>query len=346
MSKSQQAAFRDKTILITGGTGSFGRTLARRLLEEDECRKVIIFSRDEWKQWQMRQSEPIFSHAKIRYFLGDVRDLPRLRRAFQEVDYIVHAAALKQVPAAEYNPCEFIKTNVHGAMNILEAAIDAKVQKVVALSTDKAANPINLYGATKLCSDKLFTSGHVYVGSHQSCLFSVVRYGNVLGSRGSIIPFWRKLIKEGASSLPVTDPRMTRFWITLEQAVDFVMNTFKTMLGGEIFVPKIPSMRILDLADAIAPQMPKTITGIREGEKLHELMISADDARHTLEFPSHYIIMPQSLSESSTHPLKELLKTANRVGEEFVYASNTNSEWLSIPALQDTLKKIIPEKAD
>ncbi|MCB1118741.1 MAG: SDR family NAD(P)-dependent oxidoreductase, partial [Chlamydiia bacterium] len=226
--------FKDKTILITGGTGSFGRAFTKRLLQEDAIAKVIIFSRDEWKQWEMRDTDPIFTHPKIRYFLGDIRDPVRLARAFQEVDIVIHAAALKQVPAAEYNPSEFIKTNVMGAMNIINAAIDAKVEKVIALSTDKAVNPVNLYGATKLCSDKLFIAGNAYVGSSQQPIFAVVRYGNVLGSRGSLLPFWKKLIAQGETSLPVTDPRMTRFWITLDEAVNFVIHCLPLTQAGEI----------------------------------------------------------------------------------------------------------------
>ncbi len=329
---------KDKTLLITGGTGSFGRTLAKRLLQEDQCRKVIIFSRDEWKQWEMRQSEPIFSHPKIRYFLGDVRDKARLTRAFNEVNFIVHSAALKQVPAAEYNPSEFVNTNVIGAMNVIDASIDCGVEKVIALSTDKATNPINLYGATKLCSDKLFIAGNSYVGARGFPTFSVVRYGNVIGSRGSVIPFWKKLIAEGSKSLPITDERMTRFWITLEQSVDFVLQSFMRAQGGELFVPKIPSIKIIDLAKAMAPQLTPHFTGIREGEKLHELMISVDDARHSVEFPDHYMIIPEIYSQD--HILKKKFM-AGRVGqtlpEDFSYASNTNSQWLGI----EDLRKLI-----
>lgn len=331
--------FKNKSILITGGTGSFGRTLAKKLLQEDECKKVIIFSRDEWKQWEMKQSEPIFSHPKIRYFLGDVRDAGRLTRAFNEVHFVVHAAALKQVPAAEYNPSEFVKTNVLGAMNIVDAAITCGVEKVIALSTDKACNPINLYGATKLCSDKIFVAGHSYVGARGYPLFGVVRYGNVSGSRGSIIPMWSKLIAEGAPSLPVTDVRMTRFWITLEQAIDFVIMGFNEMRGGEIFVPKIPSMKVIDLAKALAPGLPFNICGIREGEKLHEQMIGADDARHTIEFKDHYVIIP----EAFIHNLNVLTKFLNgREGifppEDFSYSSSNNTKWLSVEDLKNLSK--------
>lgn len=330
--------FKDKTILITGGTGSFGRTLAKRLLTENECRKVIIFSRDEWKQWEMRESHPIFNHPKIRYFLGDVRDANRLLRAFNEVNYVIHAAALKQVPAAEYNPSEFVKTNVIGAMNVIDAAINCGVEKVVALSTDKAANPINLYGATKLCSDKLFVAGNVYVGAQGEPTFCVVRYGNVAGSRGSVIPYWKKLINEGAKELPITDTHMTRFWITLEQSVDFVIKALKENRGGEIFVPKIPSVKITDVAAALAPGMPFKITGIREGEKMHELMIGAEDSRHTLEFSDHFIIVPEIYAHDPVL-LKKFLKDRKQspLPENFAYASNTNTQWIDVKAIQNFL---------
>lgn len=330
--------FKNKNVLITGGSGSFGQCLARKLLTEDECNKVIILSRDEWKQWEMRQQDPIFNHPKIRYFIGDVRDVNRLKRAFNEVHYIVHAAALKQVPVAEYNPSEFINTNVLGGMNVIDAAIDCGVERVIALSTDKAVNPVNLYGATKLCSDKLFVAGNSYVGARGYPKLSVVRYGNVSGSRGSIIPLWKKMIKEGANSLPITDKRMTRFWITLEQSVDFVSKCFDIMQGGEIFVPKIPSIHIEDLANAIAPGMPHKYLGIREGEKLHELMVSAEDARHTIEMDSYYIILP----ETYIHDPQRLQKFFNicqgkLVSDGFAYASNTNSQWLNI----EDLRKLI-----
>lgn len=333
--------FKDQTVLITGGTGSFGRTLAKLLLEEDECRKVIIFSRDEWKQWEMRRSDPIYDHPKIRYFLGDVRDDKRLMRAFSGVDLIVHAAALKQVPAAEYNPTEFIKTNITGASNVIDAAINCGVKKVIALSTDKAVNPVNLYGATKLCSDKLFVAGNVYVGARGYPHFSVVRYGNVAGSRGSLIPFWQQLIKEGITALPVTDERMTRFWITLDQAVQFVYECFNVMKGGEIFVPKSPSVKIMDIATAMAPHLPKEICGIRPGEKLHELLISTDEARHTLETERHFVITPE-LAQDDPH-LKKLHEVTPRskgtpVAEGFLYASNTNSEWLTLDEIQQFVK--------
>lgn len=327
--------FYNKSVLITGGTGSFGRAMAKRLLEENACKKVIIFSRDEWKQWEMKQSDPIFSHPNIRYFLGDVRDAPRLERAFSEINYVVHAAALKQVPAAEYNPTEFVKTNVMGAMNVIDAAIHCGVEKVIALSTDKAVNPVNLYGATKLCSDKLFCAGNAYVGSRGHPRFSVVRYGNVLGSRGSIIPLWGKMLAEGAKSIPITDPRMTRFWITLDQSVEFVLSCFKQMRGGEIFVPKIPSMRIIDLAEAVAPGIPHTLTGIREGEKLHELMVSVEDGRHTLEFDNYYVIIPEIYSKDPALLERFLVgRHGKKLPDDFAYGSNTNSQWMGVDELR------------
>lgn len=337
---TKQSVFQDQTILITGGTGSFGRALTRHLLKENACKKVIIFSRDEWKQWEMRRSDPLFDDPKIRYFLGDVRDQRRLSRAFEGVDMIVHAAALKQVPAAEYNPTEFIRTNVDGAINVIDVAIDRGVKKVIALSTDKAVNPVNLYGATKLCSDKLFVAGNVYVGAKGHPALSVVRYGNVAGSRGSIIPYWQQLIEQGIGALPVTDDRMTRFWITLEQSVDFVCKCFGQMKrGGEIFVPKIPSVRIMDLAEALAPKLTKEICGIRPGEKLHELMISTDDARHTIEYKDHYVILPELARDEvipDDHPEKIRGK---RVADDFIYASNTNTKWLNVEEIKHFLER-------
>lgn len=328
-------SFDDKSILITGGTGSFGRCAARRLLQEDRCKKVIIFSRDEWKQWDMRQTEPLFNHPKIRYFLGDVRDASRLKRAFNEVDIVIHAAALKQVPAAEYNPTEFIKTNVIGATNVIDAAIEAGVKEVLALSTDKAVNPINLYGATKLCSDRLFIAGNAYVGARGYPKMSVVRYGNVLGSRGSVMALWKKMIAEGATELPITDPRMTRFWVTLEQAVSFVLSCLPRMRGGEVFVPKLPSMRILDLVEAVAPGIKHNYVGIREGEKLHELMTTIEDARHTREYDDHYMIIPEVYSQSG-EVLERFLqgRPGTPLPEDFCYSSQTNSQWLSSEELR------------
>lgn len=323
--------FKDQTVLITGGTGSFGRVMAKHLLTTFQCQKVIIFSRDEWKQWEMQRSDPVFNHPNIRYFLGDVRDLQRLIRAFTEVDYVIHTAALKQVPAAEYNPSEFVKTNVLGAMNIIEASISTGVKKTIALSTDKACNPVNLYGASKLCSDKLFVNGIAYVGKRGHPLFSVVRYGNVFGSRGSIIPLWRQQIREGATSIKVTDIRMSRFWITLEASVEFVIKCLVMSRGGEIYVPKIPSMKLVDLAEAVAPGIPLETCGIREGEKLHEMMISVEDARHCREYEDHYMIIPESHSRD-----KELTKNylqgreGKALPEGFAYCSESNKRWLTI----------------
>jgi len=331
--------FKNKTILITGGTGSFGNALAKKLLLEDECSKVIIFSRDEWKQSQMLEIDPIFRSSKMRYFLGDVRDKNRLQRAFNEVNFVIHAAALKQVPAAEYNPTEFIKTNVIGAMNVIDATIDCGVEKVIALSTDKAANPINLYGASKLCSDKLFVAGNSYVGASGKPIFSVVRYGNVAGSRGSVIPFWKKVLASGSISLPITDLRMTRFWITLDQSVDFVISCLKDSRGGEIYVPKIPSVNIVDIAKALAPKLKLDISGIREGEKLHELMIGCEDARHSFEFEDRFIIVPE-IYTNQPERLFKFLKDRNgkNLMEDFSYASNTNDKWLSVSDLEMFLK--------
>jgi len=278
-----------KNILITGGTGSFGKKATQIILSRYKPRKLIVFSRDELKQYEMDQQFSVDEYPCMRYFIGDVRDKERLHRAFSKVDYVIHAAALKHVPAAEYNPFEAVKTNILGAENIINVAIDQKVKKVIALSTDKAASPINLYGATKLCSDKLFTAGNAYAGQTETC-FSVVRYGNVVGSRGSVIPFFLKKRQEGV--LPITDSRMTRFWITLDQGVNFVLKCLEKMVGGEIFVPKIPSMTIMDLAKAICPECSIKMVGIRTGEKLHEVMVTRDDAWHTVEFPDSYIIKP------------------------------------------------------
>ncbi len=330
----------DKAILVTGGTGSFGKAFIKKALTQHNPRKVIVFSRDELKQWEMRQSDPVFDHEKIRYFLGDVRDKDRLMRAFRDVDMVVHAAALKQVPAAEYNPTEFVKTNIHGAMNIVDAAIDRGIERVIALSTDKAANPINLYGATKLVSDKLFVAGNAYVGAKGMPKFSVVRYGNVLGSRGSIVPKWKAMVRDGATELGVTDERMTRFWITIDHATQFVIDNFTRMLGGEIFVPKIPSMKVTDLVQAIAPGIKAKITGIRPGEKLHELMIGEDDARHTVEFDDCYAIAPQAMMCASMASVDRLVGIGGRrTPEGFEYRSDNNDRWLSA----DELRKLVAD---
>jgi UDP-N-acetylglucosamine 4,6-dehydratase (inverting) len=321
----------NKTILITGGTGSFGKRFVRRILSEYNPKKVIIYSRDELKQYEMSKTFSPQKYPCIRYFIGDVRDRDRLYRALSGVDYVVHAAALKHVPAAEYNPFEFIKTNVMGAQNLIEACIDREVKKVVALSTDKAANPINLYGATKLCSDKLFVAGNAYSGA-QETRFSVVRYGNVMGSRGSVIPFFMNTRHTGV--LPITDHRMTRFWITLDQGIDLVLLALANMHGGEIFVPKIPSMKITDLAQAIAPECNMVVTGIRPGEKLHECMVGEDDAPYTYEFEGHYLILPSIHSWSQN---ASMLKNARLVPEGFRYTSDQNEQWMTQTELANIL---------
>ncbi len=325
--------FNGKNILITGGTGSFGRKCTEILLKRYKPKRLIIFSRDELKQYEMSQVFSEKEYPCMRYFIGDVRDINRLHRAFRDVDYVIHAAAMKQVPAAEYNPFEAIKTNVLGAQNIINACIDMKVKKIIALSTDKAANPINLYGATKLCSDKLFIAGNAYRGA-QCTKFSVVRYGNVMGSRGSVIPFFKKMKKCGC--LPITDPRMTRFWITLEQGVNFVLFCLENMCGGELFVPKIPSMNIMDLARAIAPECKIQNIGIRPGEKLHEVMISKDDARRTLEFDRFYIIQPDFTYWSKNNNWKE----GREVSDGFEYNSENNPWFLSVGEMKQTLEAL------
>jgi UDP-N-acetylglucosamine 4,6-dehydratase len=325
--------FNDSTILITGGTGSFGRKFIKIVLEEYSPKKVIVFSRDELKQFEMAQMPELKKHEeKLRFFIGDVRDKERLQRAFHGVDYVVHAAALKQVPAMEYNPSEAIKTNVLGAMNIIDVAIERKIKKLIALSTDKACNPINLYGATKLCSDKLFIAANAYSGE-TGTRFAVVRYGNVIGSRGSVVPFFKEKAKEGL--LPITDERMTRFWITLEQGARFVIKNFERMHGGELFVPKIASMNIMDLAKAIGQGCKTKMVGIRPGEKLHEVMISLDDARQTVELDDCYIIQPAfSWWADSNHP------EGKPVPNGFSYSSNGNKQWLTIPQLQEMINNI------
>jgi len=314
-----------KNILITGGTGSFGNKFVDHVLKYD-VNKIVVFSRDELKQYEMSQR---FTDERIRFFLGDVRDRDRLYRAFDGIDIVVHAAALKQVPACEYNPFEAIKTNVIGAQNIVEAAIDRKVKRIIALSTDKAASPLNLYGATKLCSDKLFVAANSYAGDKDT-RFAVVRYGNVVGSRGSVVPLFKKLKETG--TLPITDERMTRFWITLDQGVEFVINSLRRMQGGEVFVPKIPSMRIVDLAEAIAPECKIEYIGIRPGEKLHEEMITVDDSRRSLEYPDYYVIQPEfpwwdERQASGGKPLPD----------GFRYSSETNDQWLSIDQLREMI---------
>ncbi|MEX2269872.1 MAG: UDP-N-acetylglucosamine 4,6-dehydratase (inverting) [Vicinamibacterales bacterium] len=327
----------DKVVLLTGGTGSFGKKFTEWVLNKYKVKKLIVFSRDELKQYEMRTQFPDSRYPAMRYFIGDVRDRDRLARAFDGVDIVVHAAALKHVPACEYNPMEAVKTNVLGAANIIDAAIDANVKKVIALSTDKAANPVNLYGATKLCSDKLFIAANNYAGYHDT-RFSVVRYGNVVGSRGSVIPLFLKLRSSGV--LPVTDKRMTRFWITLDRGVEFVLQSLERMAGGEIFAPKIPSMRLLDLAHAVAPECRLEEIGIRPGEKLHEVIVGEDDARHTLEFEDYYAILP------AFHEWDRATYARQRGGRwcdaGFTYASDTNTRWLSVEELRAMLQEQLP----
>jgi len=320
--------FNNKSILITGGTGSFGRQYVKTLLANYQPKRLIIYSRDELKQYEMQQD---FDAACMRYFIGDVRDKDRLTQAMRDVDFVIHAAALKQVPAAEYNPMECIKTNIHGAENVIAAAIANNVDKVIALSTDKAAAPINLYGATKLASDKLFVAANNMVGQGRT-RFSVVRYGNVVGSRGSVVPFFQKLVADGADAIPITHPDMTRFWITLPMGVDFVLKNFQRMHGGEIFIPKIPSVRIMDLAAAYAPQLPTKEVGIRPGEKLHEVMCPADDSYHTYEFTDHYVISPsiKFYQENMDFGCNRLGETGELVEPGYEYQSGSNPYFLSV----------------
>ena len=313
---------KDKVILVTGGTGSFGKKFIKRILQEG-VKKVIVFSRDELKQYEMAQE---FTDSRMRFFIGDVRDKERLYRAFDGVDIVIHAAAMKHVGACEYNPFEAVKTNINGAQNVIEAAIDRGVKKVIALSTDKAASPVNLYGATKLASDKLFVAANSYVGK-KATRFSVVRYGNVVGSRGSVVPFFKKVRETGR--VPITDSRMTRFWITLDQGVQFVLDNLERMHGGEVFVPKIPSMNVMDLAKAIAPECEVDIVGIRPGEKLHEAMIMEDDARHTKEFDTYYVIQPEFSWWSEKY-----VENGKSLPDGFKYTSDVNEEWLTVEQLR------------
>ena len=327
--------FDDSSVLITGGTGSFGRRFVETLLRRGRARRIIVFSRDEFKQYEMQQQLADLPSETMRFFIGDVRDGDRLDMAMREVDYVIHAAALKHVPAAEYNPFECIRTNVSGAENVVRAALRNGVKKVIALSTDKAANPINLYGASKLASDKIFIAANNLSGS-VGTRFAVVRYGNVVGSRGSVIPFFRKLIAEGTDHLPITDERMTRFWITLQHGVHFVMTSLAMMGGGEIFVPKIPSMRMTDLARCLGPNLPLRVVGIRPGEKLHEVMITEDDSRLTLELDDRYVIEPAFRWWQRD---LYLATGATPVGEGFRFASDTNKDWLD----GEKLKRLIED---
>ena len=324
--------FTDKTVLITGGTGSFGRQFLRRMLEDNQLSRLVVFSRDEQKQYEMAAQ---FGDASLRYFIGDVRDLERLEMAMRDVDYVVHAAALKHVPAAEYNPFECIKTNVHGAENVVIAALRNGVKRVIALSTDKAANPINLYGASKLAADKIFVAANNLAGSSET-RFSVVRYGNVVGSRGSVVPLFERLAAENACELPITDERMTRFWITLRQGVDFVLSCLSMMSGGEIFVPKIPSMRIVDLARCIAPDLPHRVVGIRPGEKIHEVLVTADEARTTIELDDRYVVEPAFAYWSRD---AYTASGARPVADGYSYTSDANTWWLD----EDSLRAFLAE---
>ena len=331
--ETKSLSLTDKVVLVTGGTGTFGKRFIKSVLNRWKPRKLIVFSRDEMKQWEMASDPEILQQKCVRFFIGDVRDLDRLEMAMRDVDFVIHAAALKHVTAAEYNPFECIRTNVMGAENVVQASIRSGVKKVIALSTDKAANPVNLYGASKLASDKIFVAANNLSGS-SGTRFSVVRYGNVVGSRGSVIPLFQKLIRDGAESLPVTDERMTRFWISLDQGVNFVLSSLELMLGGEVFVPKLPSMHVIDLANAMAPNLPIKIIGIRPGEKLHETMISADDARKTCEMFDRYIIEPEMIWWTRG---KFEDMTVRPIGKDFSYSSDSNEEWLS----KDELKRLL-----
>jgi UDP-N-acetylglucosamine 4,6-dehydratase/5-epimerase len=332
--------FNDQTILITGGTGSFGKKYIKIILEKYKPKKIIVLSRDELKQFEMQQT---FNAPCMRYFIGDVRDERRMLEAMEGVDYVIHAAAMKQVPAAEYNPMECIKTNIYGAENVIRAAISNDVKKVIALSTDKAANPINLYGATKLASDKLFVAANNMVGSRET-RFSVVRYGNVVGSRGSVVPFFDKLLSEGATELPITHEDMTRFMITLEDGVNFVLKNFQRMQGGEIFIPKIPSMKMTELAKAMAPNLPIKIIGIRPGEKLDEIMCPADDSHLTLDFDDHYVICPSIQFTFKSDFAKNMINEKGQLVEQgFEYNSGNNTQWLTHEDFLEMAANVDPE---
>ena len=326
----------DKTILVTGGTGSFGQQFIRTVLENFQMRRCIVFSRDEQKHYDMSQIFPAERYPCMRYFIGDVRDVDRLELAMRDVDYVVHAAAMKHVPLAEYNPFECVMTNIHGAENVVKAALRKGVKRVIALSTDKAANPINLYGATKLAADKIFIAANNLAGAGGT-EFSVVRYGNVIGSRGSVIPFFRQLIAEDMPHLPITDERMTRFWITLDQGVQFVLSCLRMMRGGEVFVPKIPSMRIVDVARCLAPGKPIEVIGIRPGEKLHEVMVPADEARATLDHGDRYIVLPTFMASPDA---VYRAAGATPVKNDFSYASDSNEEWLSGDELTEMVARL------
>jgi len=336
MSKNLQELVNGRSIMVTGGTGSLGKAFVRRILQDFSPKRLVVFSRDELKQFEMAQLFNERDYPCMRYFIGDVRDADRLEMAMRDIDFVVHAAALKQVPAAEYNPFECIRTNVHGAENVVNAAIRCNVQRVIALSTDKAANPINLYGASKLASDKIMVAARNLAGTNGP-RFSVVRYGNVLGSRGSVLPFFRGLINNGADHLPVTDDRMTRFFITLEDGVEFVLESLSAMSGGEIFIPKIPSVLIADLATAMAPNLPQKVVGIRPGEKLHEVMVTEDDARTTIELDSRYVILPVTFE----NPRYDKYRDAGEyLADGFRYSSESNNQWLKGGALADLIVQV------
>ena len=328
----------DKAILITGGTGSFGKAFTRYVLENYNPKKIIIYSRDEFKQYMM-QNEFKEYKSKLRFFIGDVRDKERLMRAFEGVDYVIHAAAMKQVPACEYNPAEAIKTNIHGAQNVIDAALDKGIKKVVALSTDKAVNPVNLYGGTKLVSDKLFIAANAYAGE-KDINFSIVRYGNVAGSRGSIIPLFHNIIKNGGTELPITDYRMTRFWISLRQGVELVIKALEEAKGGETFISKIPSFKITDLAEAMLPGCKMPEIGIREGEKLQEIMVTVEDSMTTYEYDKHFIVYPQMVWSEE----RRAIPTGKKVPEGFSYSSGNNTEWLTVEEIRELIKTVDLEK--
>ena len=327
-----------KAILITGGTGSFGKAFTRYVLEHYDPKKIIIYSRDEFKQYIMQNEFKEYA-SKLRFFIGDVRDKERLTRAFEGVDYCIHAAALKQVPACEYNPAEAIKTNINGAQNVIDAALDVGVKKVVALSTDKAVNPVNLYGGTKLVSDKLFIAANAYTGTKDVC-FSIVRYGNVAGSRGSVIPLFHNILKNGGTELPITDYRMTRFWISLRQGVELVIRALEEARGGETFISKLPSFKITDLAQAMLPGCPMPEVGIREGEKLHEVMVTVEDSPHTYEYDKHFIVYPQMVWSDR----QKVQPTGKKVEEGFSYSSGNNTQWLNVEEIKELLKMVELEK--
>ena len=329
--------FSDATILITGGTGSFGQVFVDRIFRDFSPKKVVVYSRDELKQYEMAEE---FKRKNLRFLIGDIREAPRLAVAMRGIDYVVHAAALKQVPAAEYNPMECIKTNIHGAENVVNAAWSEGVKKVIALSTDKAANPVNLYGATKLASDKLFVAANNMVGGKEP-RYSVVRYGNVAGSRGSVLPFFRELKTRGRKSVPITDPEMTRFWITIEKGVDFVMKAFQMMKGGEIFVPKIPSIRITDLATVVAPGLKHEVVGLRPGEKIHEVMCPKENSHLTIEFDDHFLIEPaiQFFDRDGDYSINQIGEAGRHVEPGFEYSSGTNPEFLSQSEIREQLEQ-------